>query len=321
MNTLFSVIVPLYNKRAFVGTAIRSILNQDALSIEIIVVDDGSVDGGGDLVAALNDPRIRLIRQENSGVSIARNVGVAAAVGEFICFLDADDWYFPGYLAYVRQMIAKHPEAIAYTTAFCEVEATAQTGKMDTVKLGADNTQMLTDFFADWADGPKFCTGSICVRKQTLLDLDGMFPPGESMAEDQDVWFRLAERGSIAFSPQATVAYRRNVTDSLTTLQPVHTILPAFARLANRMRLDSFPSHMRISAKRFLAKNYIAIARDNFYAGRRLYALYYLLISDRPGCSRYWWVTFFMALLCPRQIAEIQAIRRHKNRISNVKIV
>lgn len=94
-----SVIVPLYNKARHVRRALDSIAAQTFRDFELIVVDDGSTDGGAELVESYTDARTRLIRQENAGPGAARNRGVAEAVGEIVAFLDADDEWLPQYLA------------------------------------------------------------------------------------------------------------------------------------------------------------------------------------------------------------------------------
>ena len=85
-----SVVVPLYNKADYVEEAITSALAAHGVR-EVIVVDDESTDDGPERVARMSDPRIRLIRQKNQGVSAARNRGIHEARGDFIAFLDADD--------------------------------------------------------------------------------------------------------------------------------------------------------------------------------------------------------------------------------------
>jgi hypothetical protein len=93
-----SVIVPLYNKANYIMRALDSIVAQTFSDFEVIVIDDGSSDGGGEIAATYPDSRIRVLRQANAGPGAARNRAIAEAMGEFIAFLDADDAWMPEYL-------------------------------------------------------------------------------------------------------------------------------------------------------------------------------------------------------------------------------
>lgn len=101
----FSIIVPLYNTEKYIGECIDSIINQDYDNWELIIVNDGSKDNGRDIVLnySNNDSRIKLIDQSNSGVSVARNNGLKNAVGDFIIFLDSDDWLEPNSLSLISK--------------------------------------------------------------------------------------------------------------------------------------------------------------------------------------------------------------------------
>lgn len=104
---MISVVIPLYNKEASIAQSLKSVLSQEYDDFEVVIVDDGSTDGSVAVVEAINDPRIRLIKQENGGPSKARNTGVKNAKGEWILFLDADDELEPDALEYFANLIRK----------------------------------------------------------------------------------------------------------------------------------------------------------------------------------------------------------------------
>lgn len=105
-----SVIVPIYNVEKYIGKCVDSIRNQDYPNIEIILVDDGSPDKSPQIIdeMASNDDRIKVIHEKNDGVSSARNRGIAAATGEYIMFVDGDDWVDDDYVSYFVDLIEKH---------------------------------------------------------------------------------------------------------------------------------------------------------------------------------------------------------------------
>lgn len=100
MTPFISVIVPVYNMEKLVGRCLRSIVSQSFKDIELLVIDDGSTDGSGEVIGQFvaTDPRVRCFSELNSGVSAARNLGLNNAEGEYIMFIDADDEIAPGYL-------------------------------------------------------------------------------------------------------------------------------------------------------------------------------------------------------------------------------
>jgi len=118
MTLSLSIVVPAYNEGARLGKSLREIvgyLNEYAPQSELIVVDDGSTDGTAELLEAYR-PKVRLLRQENRGVSAARNRGIAAAAGELIAFLDSDDLWRPQKLATQVEFFRAHPEALIAQT-------------------------------------------------------------------------------------------------------------------------------------------------------------------------------------------------------------
>ena len=114
---MLSIIIPLYNKQAVIARTIESILSQSYINWELIIVVDGSTDGSDEVVRLyLGDQRIRYIRKPNGGVSSARNRGIKEAKGEWICYIDADDYFLPEGLKTMVELAEKYnvtPNAIA----------------------------------------------------------------------------------------------------------------------------------------------------------------------------------------------------------------
>ncbi len=100
---MISVIVPIYNAEATLVACVKSVLDQDCRDFELLLIDDGSTDRSGTICEelAVKDARIRVIHQANAGVSAARNAGIDASAGEYLCFVDADDAVGPTYLSYL----------------------------------------------------------------------------------------------------------------------------------------------------------------------------------------------------------------------------
>lgn len=109
-NPLFSIIVPVYNVECYIATCIESILCQTMVDFELLLVDDGSTDNSSNICEeyARKDNRIKVLHQDNRGVSCARNLGLEKTEGKYICFIDADDWVEPNYLDVISKQIADY---------------------------------------------------------------------------------------------------------------------------------------------------------------------------------------------------------------------
>ncbi len=112
---LVSIIVPVYNVKPYLERCVNSLIGQSYQELEIILVDDGSTDGCGDLCDVLmsRDKRIWVVHQENQGLSAARNAGIEAAQGEYLCFVDSDDYVNPEYVKYLYEMCTENEADIA----------------------------------------------------------------------------------------------------------------------------------------------------------------------------------------------------------------
>ncbi|HNR18925.1 MAG TPA: glycosyltransferase family 2 protein [Bacteroidia bacterium] len=114
----FSIIMPVYNREDFLRESVYTVLNQSFKNFELICIDDGSTDGSLPIIEehAKADKRIKIIRQENYGRCIARNAGLNAAVGNWICFLDSDDGYLQNHLLEIKTLIERNPSYKAFAT-------------------------------------------------------------------------------------------------------------------------------------------------------------------------------------------------------------
>lgn len=168
----FTVVIPLYNKERHISRAIASVLNQTHRDLELIVVDDGSTDRGVSKVEMIKDPRIRIIKQENSGVSAARNRGITEASSEFIAFLDADDAWKPNFLEVIQSLIEDYPEAGAYGTGY---EFSYQSSKRvlpnSILSFEKDWHGLVDDYFRAAMSSPLLSASSVVIPKSYLIIL------------------------------------------------------------------------------------------------------------------------------------------------------
>jgi glycosyltransferase involved in cell wall biosynthesis len=191
---MFSIIIPLYNKAKYIEKTLQSIVNQTFKEFEIIVVDDGSTDNS--LVVAKNFivskfQNFKIIEQANSGVSIARNNGVKAAKYDYICFLDADDWWHEDFLKQMAALIDNFPDAGIYGTSYFKVK----NGNLIPAKIGINQnfTQGYFDYFETYAKTlwMPLWTGAVCVPKHIFEKIGG-FNPQLKLGEDFDLWVKIA---------------------------------------------------------------------------------------------------------------------------------
>lgn len=214
----FSCIIPLYNKEAEIGRALRSALAQTLPPLEIVAVDDGSTDGGAAIVEEFEDPKIRLIRQRNAGVSAARNRAMTEAKGDFFAFLDADDEWGPGFLEEIAAMIVDFPGCGIYCTGYRIVD---RRGVHDVRNLSESG---VVDNFFRASLGRHIAIPSACVVPRTVIDRVGGFPEGMRLGEDQYLWTKIAARYPVCFSQKPQVRYHKAASNrSAATYKPETT--------------------------------------------------------------------------------------------------
>jgi len=205
MNPAVSIVMPLFNKANQVLKTITSAQSQTISNWELVIIDDGSTDGGERLVAELGDERIHVFSQLNRGVSDARNRGIEKSKSNLIAFLDADDLWHPGFLATILKLQTDFPEAKWYATAY---EIHLENGKTLIPHLFGKNDfrrGILKNYFsvATKSDPPVW-SSAVAVQKDAIKMIGG-FPVGIESGEDLLTWSRLAARFSLAYDtkPQA----------------------------------------------------------------------------------------------------------------------
>ena len=235
----FSVIIPLYNKAPYVRKALESVLAQTYADYELIITDDGSTDESASIVEDLlaspksspkgkdlnteeNFPSLpggvggRLIRQANAGVSAARNNGVAQASGDYIAFLDADDWWEPTYLERMAQLIEDYPEAglyacnyVYYKPGKTHVALNIPTGYINYPKAYYESGAMPV-----W-------TGATMMPREVFEEMGG-FPMGIKLGEDFLLWAKIAMQYKMAFLNEALAWYNNDVPATLRATRNLH---------------------------------------------------------------------------------------------------
>jgi len=252
-----SVIIPLYNKAPFIEKTLRSVLAQEYTAFEVIVVDDGSADGGADLVEAFGDPRVRVLRFSNGGVSAARNRGIRRARSELVAFLDADDLWDPRFLGALICALGKYPEAVA---AFCAI-AEGPRGRNRMPRKGC----VIADYPA-WfvrTNGRGLWSSNVLAKKDALLSAGG-FPEGVQNGEDTDTWFRLSFQGSVVYLPEALARYGADDTASLSRKTPATEpiVIQTLKKvMEERTLLNSDLKSMRIAVDYFRIAYAMALAQ------------------------------------------------------------
>jgi cellulose synthase/poly-beta-1,6-N-acetylglucosamine synthase-like glycosyltransferase len=302
----FSIIIPLYNKAPYVTGTIESVLAQTLTDYELIVVDDGSSDGGAEMVAAMTDQRLRLVRQANAGVSVARNRGIAEARGEWVVLLDADDWHHPRFLASLAAAQETCPQADAVATQFMSLPDNGFNWPPRWPDMGdLPNVELIDDLPARWMAGPTLCTGSVAIRTERLQQMQPCFPAGESQGEDIDLWFRIAEQTPIALVNAPLLAYRTAVEGSLTAQHDrTRFLYPAILRMRARALSGAMSAQQRRSALWFVAQHEVSKARHAITSGQRLEAMYWLIRGRHAAVGKRWWFTAVMTLFFPAKLVK-----------------
>jgi glycosyltransferase involved in cell wall biosynthesis len=208
----FSVVIPAHNAVRTLPATIRSVLAQTRQDFEILVVDDGSIDGTEEALRRTStDARIVFLRQENSGPAVARNAGIEASRGAFISLLDSDDLWLPTYLQAMAAALEAEPvAALAYTDAWRLDDEKRRIFRETIMATGnpparppRDPEALLLRLLRR-----NFVYTSATVRRLTLDEVGGF--TNLTRSEDYELWLRIAANGRIFARAQGVLAVYRD---------------------------------------------------------------------------------------------------------------
>ncbi len=208
-SPLISIVIPAYQVAAYISETLDSVFAQSFKSFEVIVVNDGSPDTE-EFERAINPylGRIRYLKQENRGASVARNTGVQAAEGDYIAFLDADDLWLPNYLEEQMTFIRSRGCDLACADAtFFGDSAVENRTYMEVLMKDAAAADDVT--FLQLVDAQRsLITSGVIARRQPLIDI-GLFDEALRNAQDLDLWLRLALHGArLSYQRRVLLKYR-----------------------------------------------------------------------------------------------------------------
>jgi glycosyltransferase involved in cell wall biosynthesis len=203
-----SVLIPVFNNAATIGAALESVFAQRFDGpIEVIVVNDGSTDRTRAALDKFGD-RIRVIDQARRGVSAARNVGIAAAAGEYIALLDADDWWTDEMLSKTVRALDNNPESVAAYSDGMLVDGAGSVVVPKFVSSECRHSPTLDEMLGRiWP----MMVSSMVIRRETLLATGAFseeFGAGDYFGEDVLAFILIRERGEIVFVPETLIRYR-----------------------------------------------------------------------------------------------------------------
>ncbi len=262
---LCSVVIPTSNRKNRLLRTIRSIQAQTYENLEILVSNDGSTDGTSSAVMALNDPRIVLVSSDHrTGVSAARNRGIAASSGEFVAVCDDDDFWVPGKLAGQIEQLHKDRSDWAYCF---EVVVDDRLRP-----LHEGRPLPGPDFMKRMSSGnpiPGGCSG--VVARRSLLDETGWFDPEFSMFADWELWVRFAAVSEPSLWPFPGVLY---VVHPSQMTRDMRTVDEEFRRFLSRIE-----PHRRAHGHLTIEPIYLWMGTKQWQSGRRLDAVRMLMMN------------------------------------------
>lgn len=291
-----SVVIPTYNRSAFLNQAIRSVLAQTFSAFELVVADNASTDDTASMVASFADPRVRYFQHDhNRGMVPNWNAGMAQTRGRSVALLEDDNWWDPDFLARTVAVMANRPEVgFVYTAAFL-TDASGVSRRLYQ-RWDRDKTQTGLEELRDLVRGNKILLSTVLIRR-ACYDAVGPFDESIRYAADWEMWMRLALRYGSAYISTPLAYYRQH--DASGTAQ-IHA-LPYALYFDHRMILDKTlqgaqgaygrgpTAALRRAAYRWLVELQAGRVRRSYAAGQVAQAHGEALLALRCGSQALWW--------------------------------
>lgn len=296
---LVSVVIPAYKAQRYIAETLQGVLAQTYPHLEVIVVDDGSPDQLGEVVQqmALQDGRIRYVRQQNAGVSAARNCGFSLSRGEYVAFLDADDVWWPENLALKVGRLQVEDEGLGMVHS--DWEMIDAKGVPQGVYSAGKEGYLLRDLLA-WNGTCVPAPSSVLLRREVLEEVGG-FDTELSTAADQEFFMRVATRYRIGRVPQVSWYYRVHGDNMHSNIALMERDELKVYEKATRFRWFESESFRR----RCMAKMYLILAGSWWVNGRnRARALRFIGQALRSDVGVTW--QYFYKRLSGAQDTSVQ---------------
>jgi glycosyltransferase involved in cell wall biosynthesis len=203
-----SVVIPIFNKANTILDTVNSVLNQSYQPKEILIVNDGSTDDFKEKISLLSSDLIKILNQNNQGVSAARNYGVLNSSSSWVAFLDADDIWKTDFLKTIKDLHINFWEAKVLATAY---EFISHDGFKSSIVLSGlsfeNESGYMDNYFSVAAKShPPICSSAICVNKEAFNSIGG-FPEDLKSGEDLITWANLAFNFKVAYSKKSQAYY------------------------------------------------------------------------------------------------------------------
>jgi len=284
---------------------VDSVLGQTYKEWELIVVNDGSTDGGEKIVEKYTDPRITLVSQPNKGVSAARNKGVSLAKYDYVTFLDGDDSWNPDYLNELNYLITKYPDCGIWGINHRFVR---ENGEVMINPAGLKDEGftdgIIEDYFTLFAKKGKspFSNSGCCYPKKLFLEKGG-YREGVALTEDSDLWCRIAMDHPVAFSTKELVNYfYQSPGNTRSGFQT--TDYQVSLTLQKALKENLIKPELIKGTRRLIAFQQLSLAKRSLLTGHKLFAL---RKSLEWKCLRYYPcypILFAMLMLIPGKLIK-----------------